>query len=113
MAPSHTPSQLAACPMKNLVSLPPGVHLPFSSDVLMINTIGLSTVPAYPQLSIYCAKLPESLPRCSKKGSLFPASLVLQHLFFGCNSWVCFLHPGSSALLQLEFASVPAGKLAE
>lgn len=43
MAPSHISSQLAACPMKSLVPLPPGVHLPFSSDVLMINTL------VYPQ----------------------------------------------------------------
>lgn len=38
MTPSHILRQLAACTMKSLVSLPPGVHLPFSSDVLMINT---------------------------------------------------------------------------
>lgn len=49
----------------------------FLQTALMINTLGYSQ--SLPILS--CAKLCESLPGWSERGSLLPASLVLQHLF--------------------------------
>lgn len=47
--------------------------------------------------------------KASQGGSLLPASLVLQHLFLGCNSWVCFLYPESSVLCSWNLPQCQLG----